>query len=119
MPGRRELSLTPVPLPEVQDLRERYRAEMRAQIVSFGFLGQQFRLGAQAFADAGRIWSDFKIDKERDGTGIGLKYGVGGGVHFIWGEAAIIRLEVAYSPDATSANPGLPLGLYAADGLAF
>jgi GNAT superfamily N-acetyltransferase len=33
MPGRREVSLTPVSLPEVQDLRERYRAEMRAQIV--------------------------------------------------------------------------------------
>lgn len=93
--------------------------ELRALLARFRLLGQRFRFGAQVFADAGRIWSDFKYDPVRDGRGLGLKYGVGGGVYLIWGEAAVIRLEAAYSPDATSANPGLPLGIYAADGHAF
>lgn len=93
--------------------------EVRSLLVRFGFLGQRFRLGAQAFADTGRVWSDFRIDPARDGRGFGLKYGVGGGIYFIWGTAAVIRMEVAYSPDATAANPGLPVGFYVADGHAF
>jgi len=36
-----------------------------------------------------------------------------------WGEASIFRVEVAYSPDAESANPGFPLGIYVSDGLMF
>lgn len=93
--------------------------ELRALLVTFGVLGQRFRVGAQAFVDVGRVWSDFNASFARDGRGLGLKYGVGGGFYVIWGEAAVIRVEMAYSPDALSANPGLPIGLYVADGHAF
>lgn len=94
-------------------------AEVRAQLVTFGLLKQRFRAGAQAFVDTGRVWNDFRVDPDRDGRGLGLKYGVGGGMYFIWGAAAVIRMELAYSPDAASANPGFPFGFYVADGHAF
>lgn len=93
--------------------------ELRALLLSFGAFGQKFRVGTQAFVDVGRIWADWKSDPARDGRGVGLKYGVGGGFYLIWGAAAVIRVEVAYSPEALDANPGLPVGLYAADGHAF
>lgn len=93
--------------------------EVRSELVRFGVLGQRFRLGAQAFADVGRVWSDFRSEPARDGRGLGLKYGAGGGLYVIWGAAAVIRMEVAYSPDAMAANPGLPVGVYIADGHAF
>ncbi len=93
--------------------------EVRSQLVTFGLLGARFRVGTQAFGDVGRVWSDFKHDPARDGRGLGLKYGVGGGLYLIWGTAAVIRMEVAYSPDAVAANPGLPIGVYIADGHAF
>ena len=93
--------------------------ELRSELVRFGVLSQRFRLGAQAFGDVGRVWSDFRSDPSRDGRGLGPKYGVGGGLYVIWGAAAAIRLEVAYSPDAIAANPGLPIGVYIADGHAF
>jgi hypothetical protein len=54
-----------------------------------------------------------------DGTSLGLKYGVGVDVFLQWGEAAIFRIEAAYSPNAQDANPGLPLGIYVSDGLMF
>lgn len=43
----------------------------------------------------------------------------GGAIFMQWGEAAIFRVEVAYSPDAESANQGFPLGIYVSDGLMF
>lgn len=91
--------------------------ELRALVVTFGLLGQRFRVGTQAFVDVGRVWSDFNASFARDGRGLGLKYG--GGFYVIWGEAAVIRVEMAHSPDALSANAGLPIGLYVADGHAF
>ena len=54
-----------------------------------------------------------------DGSGVGLKYGVGGGVYVLWGQAAMLRIEAAYSPDAVSENPSLPLGIYVEDGTMF
>ena len=61
----------------------------------------------------------YSTDPARDGTTLGLKYGVGGGGFLQWGEAAIFRIEAAYSPDAESENPGFPLGIYVSDGLMF
>ena len=54
-----------------------------------------------------------------DGSGVGLKYGVGGGLYFLWGQAAFFRVDAAYSPDAQAENPTFPLGLYVADGTMF
>lgn len=85
----------------------------------FHLLGERFRIGTTTFVDAGRVWSDYKVISQADGISLGLKYGVGGGLFIQWGEAAIFRVEVAYSPDAVSENPGFPLGVYVADGLMF
>jgi hypothetical protein len=93
--------------------------EIRAIGPRFRFLGQRLRAGATTFFDAGRVWKDFKQDPVADGTKLGLKYGVGAGVFLQWGEAAIFRIEAAYSPDATAANPGFPVGIYVGDGLMF
>jgi outer membrane protein assembly factor BamA len=81
--------------------------------------GQSLRVGTTTFFDAGRVWSGYDVLSSSDGTSIGLKYGVGGGIFVQWGQAAIFRIEAAYSPDAVSENPGLPIGIYVADGLMF
>jgi hypothetical protein len=85
----------------------------------FNLLGQSLRIGTTTFFDAGRVWSDYSAIAPADGTSFGLKYGVGGGVFLQWGQAAIFRIEAAYSPDAVSENPNLPLGIYVSDGLMF
>jgi hypothetical protein len=84
----------------------------------FMFLGQRLRIGTTGFVDVGRTWSDYAVVSPADGYTIGLKYGVGGGVFLQWGEAAIFRIEVAYSPDSASES-GFPVGLYVSDGLMF
>jgi hypothetical protein len=85
----------------------------------FTILGQRLRVGTNAFFDAGRVWSDYAVTSQADGTTLNLKYGVGGGLFLQWGEAAIFRVEVAYSPDAVSENPGFPVGIYVSDGAMF
>ena len=77
--------------------------------------GTRVRLGWAAFADAGRCWNDYERDPDLDGTGAGLKYGVGGGLHLQWGEMVLLRLDLAYSPDAEEESGlALYLGLDAA-----
>jgi hypothetical protein len=85
----------------------------------FVVAGQRLRIGTTAFFDAGRVWSGYSLISPADGDGLGLKFGVGGGAFLQWGEAAIFRVEIAYSPDAESANPGFPFGIYVSDGLMF
>ncbi len=91
--------------------------ELRAMVFEFRIARQKFRVGLAGFVDGGRVWLDYKKDP-RDGTGVGLKYGVGAGVYFQWG-VALFRFDVAYSPDARAANPSLPVGLYVAEGQLF
>ncbi len=93
--------------------------ELRAMLVRFHVLGQQFLLGNNLLFDTGRLWSDYSFHAAADGQGVGLKWGVGGGQYLQWGQAAVFRLEIAYSPDARSENPGLPLGIYVEDGVMF
>ena len=93
--------------------------ELRAMLVKFSVLKQRFTLGGDVFFDTGRIWSDYSFHSSLDGSGIGLKYGVGGGIYVLWGQAAMLRIEAAYSPDAVAENPSLPIGLYVNDGVMF
>lgn len=93
--------------------------EVRTVLPRFRLFGQRLRPGMTVFADVGRVWSGYGIDPQRDGTKLGLKYGLGGGIFLQWGEAAIFRLEAAYSPDAVAENPGFPVGIYVSDGLMF
>ena len=93
--------------------------ELRAMLLKFTVLGQKFTLGNDIFFDTGRVWSDYSFHSPLDGTGVGLKYGVGGGIYVLWGQAAMLRIEAAYSPDAVAENPSLPLGIYVEDGTMF
>ena len=102
------------------DMKVVSNIEIRVPLPRFRLLGQRFRFGTTAFFDAGRVWATVAAPSTaQDGTTLGLKYGVGGGGFLQWGEAAIFRLEAAYSPDAESENPGFPLGIYVSDGLMF
>jgi hypothetical protein len=93
--------------------------ELRAMFFDFTVLKQKFTLGNDVFFDAGRVWSDYTFHSSLDGRGAGLKYGVGGGLYVLWGQAAMLRIEASYSPDAVSENPTLPVGIYVEDGTMF
>jgi outer membrane protein assembly factor BamA len=93
--------------------------ELRALLLRVHAFGQTFQLGNDLFFDTGRVWSDYTFRSPLDGNGIGLKWGTGVGAYLLWGQAAMFRLDVAYSPDATSENPGFPFGIYIEDGLSF
>jgi hypothetical protein len=93
--------------------------ELRAMLLDFHLLGQAFHLGGDLLFDTGRLWSDYTFSAPADGAAPGLKWGAGGGAYLIWGQAAVFRIEAAYSPDAVSVNPTLPIGIYVADGVMF
>jgi len=93
--------------------------ELRAMLAHVTLLGQHFAFGGDLLFDTGRLWSDYTFRSPLDGSGIGLKWGAGGGLYLQWGQAAVFRLEVAYSPDAVSENPGFPVGVYVEDGVMF
>ncbi len=94
-------------------------AELRSLFIRFHLAGQQFHMGGNLLLDAGRLWSDYTFHARADGSGLGVKWGTGAGAYLQWGQAAVFRLEVAYSPDAASENPSLPLGIYVEDGVMF
>jgi outer membrane protein assembly factor BamA len=75
--------------------------EVRAELFTFKALGKPVVFALVPFFDAGRLWADFASHPELDGTGIGLKYGTGGGVRLQSGSSFVIRADVAWSPDAT------------------
>jgi hypothetical protein len=85
----------------------------------FTLAKQRLRIGVAGFFDVGRVWNEYRVISPVDGTSLGLKYGIGGGAFLQWGEAAIFRIDVAYSPEAESENRNLPIGIYVADGLMF
>ena len=80
--------------------------EARSEILTVNIRGKDYALGIAAFFDAGRVWSDWSRDEARDGTGIGLKWGAGGGLRFRQGDTFVVRGDVAWSPDAR------PIGAY-------
>ncbi len=87
--------------------------ELRSRWFGFDVGGKTWTLGSAVFLDAGRLWSDFGSHPELDGTGLGFKVGLGGGIRLQQGEQFIVRLDVAWSPDAR------PVGLYVQAGQAF
>ena len=94
-------------------------AELRAMFWKLSVLRQKFTIGGDALFDLGRSWLDYSFRSPLDGNGAGLKYGAGGGLYVLWGQAAIFRIEVAYSPDAAAENPSFPVGFYVEDGTMF
>jgi hypothetical protein len=93
--------------------------ELRSMLAAFRALAQSLHVGGDVFFDTGRAFADYSFRSPADGDGNGLKYGVGAGAFLQWGEAAIFRVDVAYSPDAVAENPRLPVGIYVQDGMMF
>jgi hypothetical protein len=80
--------------------------EAQSPVWSFRLKGKQFVLSTAAFFDGGRVWTDFGRHPELDGTGIGLKEGIGAGLRLQEGSTFTVRADVAWSPDAQ------PIGAY-------
>jgi hypothetical protein len=93
--------------------------ELRAVVTSFRLLKSKFQIGHTAFLDTGRVWTDYTFANPRDGNGLDLKYGAGGGVFVIWDRTSILRVDAAYSPDASAVNPGFPFGIYVQEGFVY
>jgi Omp85 superfamily domain len=88
--------------------------EARNEILHFRLGHKRMVLGAALFLDAGCSWTQpGQINPALDGTGIGLKYGLGGGLRLQEGQTFIVRGDVAWSPDAK------PVGAYFAAGEIF
>jgi len=93
--------------------------EVRSMLAAFHTFGQSMHVGGDVFFDTGRAFSDYSLNAAGDGQGVGLKYGAGAGAFLQWGQAAIFRVDVAYSPDAVVEDPKLPLAFYVQDGMMF
>jgi hypothetical protein len=91
--------------------------EIRTELASFRALGKPMTFGVVGLADGGRVWADTSLHPELDGTRIGLKYGLGGGLRLQSGSSFVLRLDVAWSPDASAL--GAPVGGYFAAGQMF
>jgi hypothetical protein len=87
--------------------------EARSEVLSAEVGGKEYTLAIAAFFDAGRVWADWRRHEELDGTGAGLKYGVGGGLRLQQGHTFVVRGDVAWSPDAR------PIGAYFTAGQTF
>ncbi len=87
--------------------------EARARLFDFHVFKKLMTLGTACFVDGGRLWADWAPHPDLDGSGPGLKYGVGAGLRLSSGTAFVLRGDVAWSPDAT------PVGGYVAAGEMF
>jgi outer membrane protein assembly factor BamA len=87
--------------------------ELREHLVSFHALGKDLALGAVAFFDGGRVWADTTPQPALNGTGLGLKYGIGVGARLQSGQVFVVRADIAWSPDA------YPIGGYFEAGQVF
>lgn len=74
--------------------------ELRSELFKARILGDERRFGVVAFTDFGRVWADYGSHPELDGTSLGLKYGIGGGLRVASGETFVLRIDAAWSPDA-------------------
>jgi hypothetical protein len=79
--------------------------EAHVELWRFAIAAKPFVLSPALFADGGRVWLDYHRSS-LDGSGLGLKYGLGGGLRLQQGTTFIVRADVAWSPDAH------PIGAY-------
>ncbi len=87
--------------------------ELRSHLLDFTWLRKPYILSGALFTDFGRLWSEFGSHPELDGSGVGLKYGVGGGARIQQGKTFVVRVDVAWSPDSR------PIGAYLTAGQLF
>ena len=75
--------------------------ELRYKAWRFEAISRKWTVGFAGFVDAGRLWTDITTAHlDLDGTGLGLHYGVGGGLRIQQGRAFLVRADIAWSPDA-------------------
>jgi outer membrane protein assembly factor BamA len=88
--------------------------ELRSRLFGFALFGKDLIIASALFADFGRLWATVpSAHPELDGSGVGLKYGLGGGLRVQGGETFVVRLDLAWSPDAR------PIGAYLTAGEEF
>ncbi|HVU03268.1 MAG TPA: BamA/TamA family outer membrane protein [Polyangiaceae bacterium] len=87
--------------------------EVRQKLASFHFLDKDNVVQVAGFVDTGRLFAGYSAHPELDGTSLGLKLGLGGGLRLVAGTSFVLRGDVAWSPDAR------PMGGYVAAGQAF
>ena len=76
--------------------------ELRTHVTNFKLFDRRFKFGVASFIDGGRLWSDLRFSHpELDGHGLGLHYGIGGGIRLQQGRAFLVRADLAWSPDAS------------------
>lgn len=85
-------------------------AELRSELLQVKILGKPLGFGLTGFVDAGRVWADYRPHPELDGTGLDLKYGVGGGLRVIAGKSFVLRLDVAWAKEANPVSGYLTSG---------
>jgi hypothetical protein len=74
-------------------------AELRTELISLHLFGVERRLGLVAFVDTGRLWADYTPHPDLDGSSLGLKYGLGGGLRIASGKTFMLRFDLAWSPE--------------------
>ena len=83
--------------------------EVRSEILHFRVQHKSMVWGAALFADGGRSWTQLgQSNPALDGTGLGLKHGLGGGLRLQEGQTFIVRGDIAWSPDARRWAPTSP-----------
>ena len=87
--------------------------ELRTELFKFRFLSKQNVFGVTGFVDGGRVWSAVPASPELDGTSLGVKLGVGGGLRLAAGDSFVLRADMAWSRDAH------PVGAYLLAGQLF
>lgn len=80
--------------------------EARVSLAQLAWWGGPYTVGITTFVDGGRLWADLADNARLDGTGLGLKYGLGAGLRVRKGRTFVVRADLAWSPDAR------PLGAY-------
>jgi hypothetical protein len=87
--------------------------ELRSMFYRFEIRSQRFGIGALAFVDAGRVWTDYRpvtlAGVDVDGNFADLEVGLGAGLRLTWGETMVVRIDPAWSP--TERNFGLYLDI--------
>lgn len=91
--------------------------ELRSLFLPFRLFRMPMVFGLEAFVAAGQVWGTLRSGPPFGDSVTAASFGAGGGLLLRWGEAVMVRIEFAYSPDATDA--GMPVGIYFNLGYAF
>ncbi|HKO95180.1 MAG TPA: BamA/TamA family outer membrane protein [Polyangiaceae bacterium] len=84
--------------------------ELRSELFALNVVGDDWRFGAVAFADVGRLWADYHSHPDLDGTTLGLKSGFGGGLRVAAGTSFVVRYDLAWSPETQRTSSYLAAG---------